>query len=43
MESEEESKVASQEIVGQKIAKVVEEVAEVCENPQSHRGDGSFL
>jgi hypothetical protein len=43
MASEEESKVVSQEIVGQKIAKVVEEVAEVCEKPQGHRGYGSCL
>jgi hypothetical protein len=34
MASEEESEVASKEIVGQKTTKVVEEVAEVCENPQ---------
>jgi hypothetical protein len=30
MASEEESKVASQEIVGQKTTKVVEEMVEVC-------------
>jgi hypothetical protein len=35
--------VASQEIVGQKTTKAVEEVAEVCEKPQGHRGDGSCL
>jgi hypothetical protein len=35
--------VANQEIVGQKIAKAVEEVAEVCENPQGHRRDGSCV
>jgi hypothetical protein len=43
MVSEEESKVASQEIVGQRMEKVVEEVVEVCENPQGHRGNGSCV
>jgi hypothetical protein len=35
--------VASQEIVGQKITKVVKEVAEVCEKPQAHIRDGSCV
>jgi hypothetical protein len=43
MSSEEERKVANQEIVCQKTTKVVEEVAEVCEKPQGHRGDGSCV
>ena len=43
MAHEEESKVTSQEIVGQKTTKVVEDMSEVCEKPQGHRGDGSCL
>jgi hypothetical protein len=35
--------MVSQRNFGQKKLKAAEEVAEVCENPQGHGGDGSCL